>query len=82
MAIELASKNIRVNAVLPGMTQTSMIHIDAITKDQLESEEKRYPLKRFGRPEEIAYAVIYLLSDASSWVTGTNLIIDGGFTLS
>jgi NAD(P)-dependent dehydrogenase (short-subunit alcohol dehydrogenase family) len=81
MALELASKKIRVNAVLPGMTKTSLIHTSSITEEQLESEVKRYPLKRYGKPEEIAYAVIYLLSDASSWVTGTNLIIDGGYTL-
>jgi NAD(P)-dependent dehydrogenase (short-subunit alcohol dehydrogenase family) len=41
----------------------------------------RYPLKRFGKPEDIAYGAIYLLSDASSWVTGTNLVIDGGYIL-
>lgn len=81
MALELALKKIRVNAVLPGMTKTSLIHTDAITAEQVELEIKRYPLKRYGTPEEIAYAVIYLLSDASSWVTGTNLVIDGGFTL-
>jgi NAD(P)-dependent dehydrogenase (short-subunit alcohol dehydrogenase family) len=41
----------------------------------------QYPLKRYGEPEEIAYAIIYLLSDAASWVTGTNLVIDGGRSL-
>jgi NAD(P)-dependent dehydrogenase (short-subunit alcohol dehydrogenase family) len=43
--------------------------------------EKLYPLKRFGKPEEVAYAVVYLLSDAAAWITGTSLVIDGGFTL-
>jgi NAD(P)-dependent dehydrogenase (short-subunit alcohol dehydrogenase family) len=81
MALELASKKTRVNSVCPGMTKTSLIQTDSITEEQLESELNRYPLKRYGKPEEIAYAVIYLLSDASAWVTGTNLIIDGGFTL-
>ena len=42
---------------------------------------KKYPLGRYGEPEEVAYAVIYLLSDASAWVTGSNLLIDGGLTL-
>ena len=42
---------------------------------------KKYPLKRYGKPEEIAYAVIYLFSDASQWVTGSALVIDGGYTL-
>jgi len=81
MAIDLASKKIRVNCVSPGMTETPLIHNDRITQEQLDTDKKRYPLKRYGNPEEIAYSIIYLLSDASAWVTGTNLIIDGGFTL-
>ena len=52
-----------------------------ITKEQLLEDTKRYPLGRYGKPEEVAYAVVYLLSDASRWVTGTNLLIDGGYTL-
>ncbi|MDP1812046.1 MAG: SDR family oxidoreductase [Sediminibacterium sp.] len=81
MALDLAAKKIRVNCVLPGMTETPLINIDDITEEQLEADRRLYPLKRFGKPEEVAYAVIYLLSDASSWVTGSNLLIDGGFTL-
>jgi len=81
MAIDLAQKKIRVNSVSPGMTETPFIHNDRITQEQLDADKKHYPLKRYGKPEEIAYAIIYFLSDASSWVTGTNLIIDGGFTL-
>ncbi len=81
IAIEVASKHIRVNGILPGMTETPLIHRDAITDEQLEVDRKNYPLKRYGEPKEIAFAAIYLLSDASAWVTGTNLIIDGGFTL-
>lgn len=81
MALDLASKKIRVNCVSPGMTETPLIHRDDITQEQLEIDMKHYPLKRYARPEEIAYAIIYLLSDASTWITGTNLVIDGGFTL-
>ncbi|GHT55206.1 3-oxoacyl-ACP reductase [Bacteroidia bacterium] len=81
MAVDLAAKKIRVNCILPGMTETPLIHSDGITQEQLDIDMKLYPLKRYGKPEEIAYASIYFLSDASSWVTGTNLIIDGGFTL-
>jgi NAD(P)-dependent dehydrogenase (short-subunit alcohol dehydrogenase family) len=81
MALDLASKNIRVNSVNPGMIDTHIIHAGVITEEQLEEDKKRYPLKRYGKPEEVAYAVIYLLSDASSWVTGSNLVIDGGVTL-
>ena len=79
MALDLAAKGIRVNSVNPGLVETTKL--DAVSSEQLEEERKRYPLKRYGQPEEIAYAVIYLLSDASQWVTGTGLIIDGGYTL-
>jgi len=81
MALELASKGIRVNCVNPGAIETHILDDGIITKEQLEESKKHYPLKRFGKPEEVAFAVIYLLSDASSWVTGSNLFIDGGFTL-
>jgi NAD(P)-dependent dehydrogenase (short-subunit alcohol dehydrogenase family) len=81
MAIDLADKNIRVNCVNPGMIDTAIFDEGVITAEQLEEDKKRYPLKRYGKPEEVAYAVIYLLSDASQWVTGSNLLIDGGYTL-
>jgi len=50
-------------------------------KDELKEFENAYPLGRFGKPDDIAYAAIYLLSDASEWVTGTSMIVDGGITL-
>lgn len=81
MALDLAPKGIRVNCVNPGMIDTAILDEGAITLEQLEEDKKRYPLKRYGKPEEVAHAVIYLLSDASSWVTGSNLKIDGGYTL-
>jgi NAD(P)-dependent dehydrogenase (short-subunit alcohol dehydrogenase family) len=81
MALDLASKKIRVNAVNPGMVDTEILSESSITQEQLAEDVKKYPLKRYGKPEDIAYAVIYLLSDASSWVTGSNLLIDGGYTL-
>jgi NAD(P)-dependent dehydrogenase (short-subunit alcohol dehydrogenase family) len=81
MALELASKGIRVNCVNPGQVETHILDEGTITQKQLEEDKKRYPLKRHGKPEEVAYAVVYLLSDASSWVTGSNLLIDGGITL-
>lgn len=81
IAIELASKGIRVNSVNPGMIATDIFKDGSISQEQLEEDTKRYPLKRYGKPEEVAYGVIYLLSDASSWSTGSNLLIDGGYTL-
>jgi len=81
MALDLANKQIRVNSVCPAMIETNIFEDGRITKEQLEEDKRKYPLKRYGKPEEVAYAVIYLLSDASGWVTGSNLLIDGGYTL-
>lgn len=81
MAVELASKGIRVNYLMPGQTETPLIHGESITQEQLELDKKNYPLGRYGRPEEVAYGAIYFLSDASSFTTGAGLVIDGGFTI-
>jgi NAD(P)-dependent dehydrogenase (short-subunit alcohol dehydrogenase family) len=81
-AIELGRKGIRCNTVNPSMVQTRMaIPTGAISAEQLEIDKKKYPLGRYGEPKDIAYAIIYLLSDAASWVTGTALKIDGGRNL-
>lgn len=80
-ALELAPKKIRVNCVSPGMTRTSMTTAGTLTEEQLAADEARYPLGRYGNPEEIAWAVIYLLSDAAKWITGTDIVIDGGITI-
>ena len=80
-ALELATKKIRVNSVNPGMVNTKLIRDGNITDEQLEMDKQTYPLKRYGEPEDIAYGIIYLLSDASSWVTGHSLVIDGGATI-
>ena len=81
MALDLAPKGIRVNCVNPGMIDTNIFSEGKITQEQLNEDMKRYPLKRYGKPEEVAYAVIYLLSDAAEWIAGSNLLIDGGYTL-
>ncbi len=81
MAVELASKGIRVNYLMPGQTETPLIHGESITQEQLEEDMKNYPMGRYGRPEEIAYGAIYFLSDASTFTTGAGLVIDGGFTI-
>lgn len=80
-AKELSSKKIRVNTVLPAMVDTPLIHSGAVSDEEHARIAETYPLKRYGCPEDIAYAIIYLLSDASSWVTGTSLILDGGKSL-
>lgn len=80
-AKELASRMIRVNTVNPGMTDTPLIHRGSITEEQYAADAQRYPLKRYGQPNDIAHGIIYLLSDASSWVTGHSLVIDGGVSI-
>lgn len=81
MAIELATNDIRVNTINPGMINTHIFDNGEITEEQLKEDVKHYPLKRYGEPEEVAYAAVYLLSDASRWMTGSNILIDGGYTL-
>lgn len=77
-AVELGEKGIRSNAVLPGMVETNLIRRGDYTEEDMARDKSLYALRRYGKPEEIAHAIIYLLSDASSWVTGTSLVIDGG----
>ena len=84
LGLELANQKIRVNCVCPAMVWTELVQRDAELNgvDYYEVEQK-YPLKRFGKPEDIANLVIYLLSDASLWMTGSCIDITGGgeFTL-
>lgn len=79
-AKEFASKLIRVNAVSPSMVETAIMSDNMLSEEQIAASKASYPLGRWGKPEEVAWAIIYFLSDASQWVTGTNLIIDGGKT--
>lgn len=80
-ALELAPKKIRVNSVCPGMVNTKLIQGGAVTEEQHQADMQKYPLKRYGEPEDIANGIVYLLSNASSWVTGHSLVIDGGYTV-
>lgn len=82
LALELAGRPVRVNCILPGMVKTEMMDsfLQSLTPEQLAEDEKKYPLG-YGKPEDVAYATIYLLSDASRWVTGSSMILDGGFSI-
>ena len=77
-AIELGGKGIRSNAILPGMVETKLINSGTYTDEDKQKDLQLYPLGRYGRPTDIAHGIIYLLSDASAWVTGLELVIDGG----
>jgi NAD(P)-dependent dehydrogenase (short-subunit alcohol dehydrogenase family) len=77
-AKELAPRRIRVNCICPGHIVTPMNEKLAHSPEKTAAYEQAIPLQRFGQPEEIAYGIVYLLSEASAWVTGTALKIDGG----
>lgn len=77
-AIELGVKGIRANAVLPGMVDTKLINSGTYTDEDKERDLNLYPLGRYGYPDDVAFGIIYLLSNASAWVTGIELVIDGG----
>lgn len=81
LAIELAPRGIRVNTVHPGMIETPLTKDTALSAELLAEDAKNYPLGRYGKPEEIAAAMVYLLSDATVWMTGCKLLIDGGYSL-
>ena len=77
LAQELANRKIRVNCISPAMVWTDLALVGA-TEEQLRDAEQNYPLKRYAQPDDISGAAIYLLSDASSWVTGSNMELTGG----
>lgn len=77
LAQELAPRQIRVNSISPTMVWTDLALVGA-TVEQLQEAQLSYPLKRYGMPEDIANLAIYLLSDASAWMTGSNIEITGG----
>lgn len=81
LALELAPKNIRVNCICPGIVRTDLTENSVFSTEEYKAEEMKYPLKRYGKPEEIAYMAVYLLSDASAWVTGTAMEVSGGINL-
>lgn len=78
LAVENAKNGIRVNAVCPGYVETNIL--DGLDDGMLENLRSLHPIGRLGKPEEIAYPVLFLASDESSFVTGANLLVDGGYT--
>lgn len=78
LAAELASVHVRVNVVAPSLTDTPLAQALLATPEKQEASARRHPLSRYGKPEDIAQAIAYLLSADSSWVTGQVLGVDGG----
>ena len=82
LALEFASKGIRVNHVRYGVIMTNeLLSNQVLSPKELEEKQKFFPLRRFGRPVDVAGAVLFLLSDASTWIAGTSLRIDGGYSI-
>jgi NAD(P)-dependent dehydrogenase (short-subunit alcohol dehydrogenase family) len=84
MALDYAANKIRVNCICPGYVETGMTKdlFDKARENQREWKKilSLHPIGRVGTPEDIAYAALYLASDESSWVTGSSLVVDGGYT--
>lgn len=78
LAIELAPRQIRVNCICPAMIWTDLILQEGMTKEEMEEAQLRYPLKRYGQPDDVANLAIYLLCDASTWMTGSAIDLTGG----
>jgi Dehydrogenases with different specificities (related to short-chain alcohol dehydrogenases) len=81
LALELAADRIRVNCVAPAFVETEMLAAlrDALPEDQFQIIEKAHPLG-FGKPEDVANAIAFLVADTGRWITGTTLIVDGGYS--
>ncbi len=80
IAVEYASSNILANAVSPGFTLTELME-QSLTVDEIDNLSSQVPMKRFARPEEISKTVLFLCSNLNTYLTGQNIIVDGGFTL-
>ena len=81
MSMELARSDIRVNSISPAMVKTPILEkmFDGIGEEATQNIIKKHPLG-IGEPEDVANACVFLLSDAAKWITGTNLVVDGGYT--
>lgn len=81
IALELAAKNIRINSVAPGMIQSQIYDglIEIVNNNDFEADLKKRQIMGLGKPEDVASAAAFLLSDASSFITGTSMVVDGGY---
>jgi NAD(P)-dependent dehydrogenase (short-subunit alcohol dehydrogenase family) len=81
LALELASKKVRINSVEPGYVMTDLLKktFSKMSSEEIEVIKKQHPLG-LGTPNQVANVVCFLLSDLSSWITGTNIVVDGGYS--
>ena len=79
LAVELASYNIRVNAIAPGMIETPMVESVKQDPKAIEGLLARVPMHRMGNPQEVSNLVLFLVSDESSYMTGSTVVVDGGW---
>jgi NAD(P)-dependent dehydrogenase (short-subunit alcohol dehydrogenase family) len=81
LAMEVIKRKIRANCLSPALVESPLLDATAALVGSLDEERKNYPLG-FGTPDDVAHAAIFLLSDASRWITGTTIVMDGGLTIS
>ncbi|MGF6816133.1 NAD(P)-dependent dehydrogenase (short-subunit alcohol dehydrogenase family) [Paraburkholderia atlantica] len=81
LAMEVVKRRIRANCLSPALVETPLLEATATMVGSMEQERNNYPLG-FGKPDDVANAAIFLLSNASRWITGTTLVMDGGLTIS
>ena len=80
--MEYAKVGIRINAVCPGIIETPMVaRMDQIEKSEMDDLTKEVPIGRLARPEEVAQVVLFLCSDATSYIIGQGISVDGGYTI-
>lgn len=81
LAVQFGPRNVRVNAICPGPILTPLLADLFPNEEEKRKRLNRIPIGRFGLPEDIAYAALFLASDESTWMTGTEFVVDGGITV-